>query len=58
MNRPILQINDEVIENPSDVVIALGKCFSDICSTQNYCKSFQDRLAEISQDMPDFMPDN
>ena len=58
MNRPILQINDEVIDNPRDVVNALEKCFSDISSTQNYYESFQNRLAEMSQDMPDFMCDN
>ena len=60
MNRPlpILRINDVVIDNPQDVVNVLGQCFSDISSTQNYCESFQARLAELSRDLPDFMSDN
>ena len=60
MNRPlpILKINDEVIDNPLDVGNALGQCFSEISSTQHYCESFQDRLAEMRRDMPDFMSDD
>ena len=55
---PVLKINGATIDDTLEVGNELGKYFSQMSSQDNYSTTFQRRVDEINNTMPDFQSDN
>ena len=55
---PILKVNNEIVDDTSEVVNVLGRSFSELSSPNNYGPVFTDRLRQIQDEMPTFQSNN